>query len=171
MNPYHLPGLSQILNALTLYGGPRLFDLSLKFHLTIPQINSLTSPVIDANMRIANFDGLKQDLTALFACTETQLIRGFSLAELISAQVAYLRRKADTLEKTLLPTGDKITVCDACFQASCWQGAFMCDYSLGMVEDGGGHVCRSVQKTKSELELLALENSCYWITDEELAKL
>lgn len=162
MNPYHLPGLSQILNALTLYGGPRLFDLSLKFHLTIPQINSLTSPVIDANMRIANFDGLKQDLTALFACTETQLIRGFSLAELISAQVAYLRRKADTLEKTLLPTGEKITVCDACFQASCWQGAFMCDYSSS---------AGTVQKTKSELELLALENSCYWITDEELAKL
>jgi hypothetical protein len=54
-----------------------------------------------------------------------------------------------------------ITVCDACFQASCWQGVFMCDASQG---------AGTVQKTKAELRELGLEHPSYWKTDEELAR-
>ncbi len=48
---------------------------------------------------------------------------------------------------------DKITVCDACLQASCWQGEFMCDKSRG---------AGTVEKSKAELERLGLEHPSYW---------
>lgn len=53
-----------------------------------------------------------------------------------------------------------ITVCDACLQASCWQGLFYCDkYKTAGI----------VQKTEAELLTLGLEHSSYWKTDEEVA--
>lgn len=56
---------------------------------------------------------------------------------------------------------DLITVCDKCLQASCWQGEFMCDESQG---------AGTVQKTRRELEALALEHPDWWKTDEELCQ-
>ncbi len=55
---------------------------------------------------------------------------------------------------------DLITVCDKCLQASCWQGVFMCQTST---------VAGIVQKTRSELEDLNLEDATWWNTDAELA--
>lgn len=54
----------------------------------------------------------------------------------------------------------RVTVCDSCLQASCWQGTFMCDQA-----QGAGIVSLPVSKLKE----LARENPCYWKTDEELA--
>ena len=47
----------------------------------------------------------------------------------------------------------KITVCDKCLRASCWQGIFLCDENLG---------AGTVEKSVSELEKLFLENPNYW---------
>jgi hypothetical protein len=44
-----------------------------------------------------------------------------------------------------------VTVCDACFQVSCWQGEFMCD---------DAKTAGTVEKTVEEL--LALEHPHYW---------
>lgn len=49
---------------------------------------------------------------------------------------------------------DRITVCDNCLQASCWQGIFMCDEA----RDAG-----IVVKTVAELRKLNLENESYWL--------
>jgi hypothetical protein len=49
---------------------------------------------------------------------------------------------------------DRITVCDNCLQASCWQGIFMCDEA----RDAG-----IVVKTVAELRKLKLENESYWL--------
>ena len=43
----------------------------------------------------------------------------------------------------------RITVCSACFQASCWHGEFMC-------WDSGS--AGTVQKTEAELDALNLEH-------------
>jgi hypothetical protein len=53
----------------------------------------------------------------------------------------------------ILKDTDKITVCDKCLQASCWQGIFMCDESreAGITE-----------KTVAELRDLNLEHPDYW---------
>ncbi len=49
-----------------------------------------------------------------------------------------------------------ITVCAACFCASCWQGIFYCeDYKHAS----------TVEKTRAELARLALENPDYWNHD------
>jgi hypothetical protein len=56
---------------------------------------------------------------------------------------------------------EKITVCDKCLRASCWQGIFMCDES---------RLAGTVQKTKHELEKLNLEHSSYLKTDKQLAE-
>jgi hypothetical protein len=48
---------------------------------------------------------------------------------------------------------DRVTVCDNCLQASCWQGIFMCDEA----RDAG-----VVVKTVAELRKLKLENESYW---------
>ncbi len=58
-------------------------------------------------------------------------------------------------------TTDLITVCNKCFQASCWQGIFMCEES----QNAG-----TVKKTRRELEELNLENPCYWKTDKQLSE-
>jgi hypothetical protein len=47
----------------------------------------------------------------------------------------------------------KITVCDACFKASCWQGIWYCDdYKRA----------GTVEKTVAELRELGLEHKSYW---------
>lgn len=55
----------------------------------------------------------------------------------------------------------KITVCDKCLTASCWQGLFMCDDSK---------FAGTVEKTIDELKKLNLEHSSYWKTDRQLAE-
>ena len=47
----------------------------------------------------------------------------------------------------------KVTVCDKCLKASCWQGVYMCNdtCNAGIIE-----------KTIKELKKLKLENSSYW---------
>ena len=56
---------------------------------------------------------------------------------------------------------EKITVCDKCLTASCWQGLFMCDDSK---------FAGTVEKTIDELKELNLEHSSYWKTDRQLAE-
>lgn len=54
---------------------------------------------------------------------------------------------------------EKITVCDQCFHASCWQGIFYCD---------DYKTAGTVEKTRKELKKMAdtglcvAENSDYW---------
>lgn len=51
------------------------------------------------------------------------------------------------------PEQKKITVCSKCLQASCWQGAFMCQEA---------QTAGTVEKTIAELRALGRENPCYW---------
>jgi hypothetical protein len=53
---------------------------------------------------------------------------------------------------------ETITVCSACLQASCWQGIFYCD---------DYKTAGTVEKTRADLEALALESSDYWTRDSE----
>ena len=48
---------------------------------------------------------------------------------------------------------ETITVCDACLMACCWQGEFMCERA---------RAAGTVEKTRAELEALALESPHYW---------
>lgn len=48
---------------------------------------------------------------------------------------------------------ETVTVCDKCFQASCWQGIFLCDES----RDAG-----VIEMLKSELAKLGYESPHYW---------
>ena len=57
-------------------------------------------------------------------------------------------------ETRQIKDADRITVCDVCLQASCWQGIFMCDEA----RDAG-----TVVKTVAELRKLKLENESYWL--------
>lgn len=55
----------------------------------------------------------------------------------------------------LLEKRGTVTVCSACYRASCWQGRLYCDdYKKAGTEE----------KTIDELKQLALENECYWET-------
>ena len=54
----------------------------------------------------------------------------------------------------------KVTVCDNCLMASCWQGIFMCDEAQG---------AGTVQMSRRELVKLGREHTDYMKTDEELA--
>ena len=47
---------------------------------------------------------------------------------------------------------EKIIVCDKCFQASCWQGIFMCWES---------QFAGTIELSIEELKKLNLENPCY----------
>lgn len=47
----------------------------------------------------------------------------------------------------------KVTVCDECLQASCWQGILLCDKA----RDAG-----PIEKTVSELRALDREHEWYW---------
>lgn len=58
-----------------------------------------------------------------------------------------------------LPT---ITVCSKCKMACCWQGVFVCNDAVS---------ASTVKMSMAQLRVLDLENSCYWLTDEELARL
>ena len=49
-----------------------------------------------------------------------------------------------------------VTVCDACLQASCWQGVFMCQAATG---------AGTVDKLVSELRALGLEHEDWWDID------
>lgn len=49
-----------------------------------------------------------------------------------------------------------VTVCDACLQASCWQGVFMCERSTG---------AGTVEKTLPELREMAREHPSWWDID------
>lgn len=51
---------------------------------------------------------------------------------------------------------DLITVCDACLQASCWQGIFYCDEYK---------TAGTVQKKRRELRELDREHPSYWKKD------
>ena len=51
---------------------------------------------------------------------------------------------------------NKITVCDECLRASCWQGYFMCDNS---------NLAGTTEKTKEELIKLDLEHPDHWEYD------
>jgi epoxyqueuosine reductase QueG len=51
----------------------------------------------------------------------------------------------------------KITVCDSCFRACCWQGVYMCNES----RDAG-----ITEKTVAELRKLNYEHSSYWRKNE-----
>ncbi len=51
------------------------------------------------------------------------------------------------------PIVSTVTVCDACLQASCWQGEFMCDNARS---------AGTVEKTIKELKELNLEHYSYW---------
>jgi hypothetical protein len=63
------------------------------------------------------------------------------------------RSQPTTAGLVVLKPEDKVTVCDACLQASCWQGIFMCEEA----RDAG-----IVVKTIAELRELKLENEDYW---------
>jgi len=52
----------------------------------------------------------------------------------------------------------KVTVCDACLMASCWQSVFMCERA----RDAG-----TTQKTVSELRALGREHESYWKAEGE----
>ena len=58
------------------------------------------------------------------------------------------------------PANDKITVCDKCGRACCWQRYFMCDDAA---------TAGTVQKTRAELKESALEAPDWWYTNKELA--
>jgi len=47
----------------------------------------------------------------------------------------------------------RVTVCDRCLQASCWQGEFMCDEA---------RYAGTTTKTVAELRKLNLEHPDYW---------
>ena len=56
---------------------------------------------------------------------------------------------------------DLITVCDACEQASCWQGIFYCQsYKTAGIK----------QMTRAALTVKGLEHPSYWKTDQEWTK-
>jgi hypothetical protein len=48
---------------------------------------------------------------------------------------------------------NKITACDKCLRASCWQGLFFCEDYM---------TAGTIEKTVEELRDLNLENECYW---------
>jgi hypothetical protein len=55
---------------------------------------------------------------------------------------------------------DKVTVCESCLQASCWQAIFCCDnYKNADI----------TQRSRRELMRLDREHPSYWKTDEQLA--
>jgi len=54
---------------------------------------------------------------------------------------------------------EKITVCDRCLMASCWQGIFMCQEA---------QMAGTTQRTRRELIALDREHTDYMKTDREL---
>ena len=70
------------------------------------------------------------------------------MAEIKTGDVVFHRPSRETWR-----TKRTDTVCAACLRASCWQGIFYCDEA----KDAG-----TVEKTRAELEALALESPDYW---------
>ena len=69
------------------------------------------------------------------------------------------QRCADAMEAWWRKEGERmVTVCDACLQASCWHGLFMCSEA----QNAG-----TVDKPVSELRALNLEHSSYWEPDND----
>ena len=52
----------------------------------------------------------------------------------------------------------KVTVCDSCLMASCWQGIFMCE---------DARTAGTTEKTVKELRELGREHPDYFINDHE----
>lgn len=52
-----------------------------------------------------------------------------------------------------------VTVCSACYRASCWQGYRYCDEARG---------ASTTEATRIELKILDLENPHYWKTRIQL---
>lgn len=57
-----------------------------------------------------------------------------------------------------LKPDDKVTVCDKCYMASCWQGHFMCEESRD---------AEIVDVPVRELRLLKLEHEQYWTASRD----
>lgn len=55
--------------------------------------------------------------------------------------------------KNIPGNGRAVTVCDACLQASCWQGLFFCNKA---------HAAGTVERSVEELIKLDLEHPSYW---------
>jgi hypothetical protein len=55
----------------------------------------------------------------------------------------------------------KITVCDKCFMASCWQGIFLCDEA---------RTAGTVEMPVYKLRKLNLEHPSYWEEDQSCKK-
>jgi len=64
-------------------------------------------------------------------------------------EVKSLRARVKELEANV----GTVTVCNRCFQASCWQGKFHCDESRS---------AGTVEMLRSELAKLGWENPSYW---------
>lgn len=75
-----------------------------------------------------------------------------------STGYCFAEKKAWTVKA--IDLDEKITVCDHCLQASCWQGIFYCDEFK---------TAGTTQKTRRELITLNREHPSYWKTDEQLA--
>lgn len=67
------------------------------------------------------------------------------------------REEMGSIEKLL---NTRITVCDCCGQASCWQGIFMCD----LYKTAGTRKVKVIELVKADME-----HPSYWKTDKELA--
>jgi len=71
----------------------------------------------------------------------------------------FARQLDDREARRMEGLDQKVTVCDKCLRASCWQGIFMCDES---------QTAGTIQKTRRELLKLGKEHTDYIKTDEEL---
>ena len=87
-----------------------------------------------------NPDGTVRDRSDIWAALGEQVKEWSAKAE---AHPRCAERDAERL----------VTVCDACLQASCWQGEFMCQEAQG---------AGTVQKSVAELRLLNREHPDYW---------
>ena len=81
-----------------------------------------------------------------------------AMAMELHGDLAQLREQAPALFESIAePTEPTVTVCDACLQASCWQGLHYCKAARG---------AGTVEKTRTELKALDLEHSDYWEAED-----
>ncbi len=60
-----------------------------------------------------------------------------------------------------MANNNKVTVCDVCLTAGCWQGIFMCEKARS---------AGTIEKTIAELKKLALEHPDYWKSNSNEAQ-
>ncbi len=93
----------------------------------------------------------------IFSLSDNQAKKWFGLKRHIRRGKAFdvaLSMACDMLSET--PMEDdiiRVTVCDKCLTASCWQGSFMCDEA----QNAG-----TVEKTVTELKKLKREHPSFW---------